>query len=266
MIILFGDSWARQAHYHVSSSDTSGYQHWQFKHITVATNYNVWLHGFFQHNSALNLAEFGNDLDTILKNIGHFKNIATNLKEVNYLVFQTDPLRIFAPRMDYTDYDTVWPRFLNWSNTNNFDWKHQLLTDLVDTVYQRWYSNLKTIEIGEQQTGFLQNLYLVGGVSKVHDSVNAAGIKVLLPSATEFFGFDQDCPFENRASLTCFVDFWSRSLDHKQSYALKSQWYHYEEAMIEKEKFWIANPEFFAGRHLTAHGMEKLAGYLENLI
>ena len=267
MIILFGDSWARQAYYHSNESDAQGYDHWYHKGITVALDTNTWLNHFFEHSSSLNQANFGNTTELIIQDLCHFKNIARIQQPLTYVIFQTDPLRIFAPRMDYTDYDTVWPRLQTWAQANDFDLDNKGISHLVEKIYTDWYASLVGFERQEQQQQHpATRLFLVGGVSRVHSSASQSGIKIIMPSVTEYFGFDQDLVFENRASLACLVDFWCRHVPDSQKQRLKQEWLHYEDLLLAKEKFWIHNPQWFAGRHMTAKAMQQVAGKIESVV
>jgi hypothetical protein len=267
MIILFGDSWARQAYYHSHDADPQGYAHWHHKDVTVALHTDTWLNHFIETSSSLNQANPGNTTELIIQDLCHFKNISRIQQPLNYVIFQTDPLRIFAPRMDYTDYNTVWPRFREWANSNNFDLETQGISQLVEKIYTDWYSSLVGFERQEQQQ---QNpatkLFLVGGVSKVHSSANQAGIKIIMPSITEHFGFDQDLIFENCASLTCLIDFWCRHVPAAHKQQLRQEWWHYEGLLLAKENFWVNNPQWFAGRHITAEAMQQVARKIESTV
>ena len=267
MIILFGDSWARQAYYHSHESDEQGYAHWYHKDITVALNTNTWLHHFFQTESSLNQANFGNTTELIIQDLCHFKNTARIKQPLNYVIFQTDPLRIFAPRLDYTDYNTVWPRFSKWAMANNFDLDNHSIMDLIEKIYADWYVSLQGFEQQEQQQQHSQTkLFLVGGVSKIHSSIDRTNIKIIMPSITEHFGFKQDLEFENRASLTCLINFWCRHVSGAQKNRLKQEWNYDENMLLAKEQFWINNPQWFAGRHITAQAMQQVARQIESAV
>lgn len=264
MIILFGDSWARQAYFHSLDPDPNGYQHWHHPQVTVALHENIWLHHFFEQNDSLNQANFGNTTELIIQDLFHFANIGRMSGPVTCVVFQTDPLRIFAPRMDYRDKSVVWPRFCEWAKHNQFDWHEQTLDDLVLQIYQQWYANLQNFEREFTQQGPDRSVCLVGGVSKIHDCVQQTDLRVIVPSISEHFGLPQDLVFENRASLACLLDFWQQHVDSDHVTRLKKQWWHYENLLIAKENFWIQHPQWFAGRHMTAQAMQTVARLIES--
>lgn len=266
MIALFGDSWARQAYCHVTTTDPMGYRHWYHKDITVSLQQNTWLHHFFQTTPSLNHAEFGNSTDMILQNLYHFENIARLHVQVNYVIFQTDPLRIFSPRLDYTDYNTVWPRLCAWSQDHNFDLETGSIDSLVELVYSQWYMELKNFEILQKNKNCNSQLFLIGGVSKIHPCIQKTDLQVMIPSVTEFFGHKQDLVFENRASLINLVKFWRQNVGRAQSNLLQEEWHWCEKSLQRKENFWIACPEYFAGRHLTAKGMQGVAEHIEKIL
>ena len=265
MIVLFGDSWARQSYRHSTDFSQAGYLHWQLKDTNVALNTNTWLHHYFKKHISINQANFGNTLEWIIQDMFHFKNIFNNLNHpLNFVIFQTDPLRIFAPRADYTNSELVWENFIVWAEQNKFDWSTQGLTELTEHIYLKWYQDLVGFEQQEQAAGRKVNFYLVGGVSKIHQCVTQTPIKVLLPSICEHFGLKSDLEFENRASLACFVEIWQQRVSLKHRTIIKQQWDAYENALVLKENFWITNPTLFAGRHLTSAAMAEIAEYIEN--
>ena len=269
MIALFGDSWARQAYKHtpfdidLTIDVDQYYRHWQLP-VNVELETNTWLHHFFENTNSINQAQFGNTLEWILQDMWHSENIMRTTDTVQCVVFQTDPLRIFAPRSNYLNRDLVMGNFINWCTDNLFDWQEQDLDHLVRKMYRRWYEKL---EIYQQRTG--RQVYLVGGVSKVHDCVKDFDITVLIPSITEHFGLTQDTVFENRASLNAFVDFWCHAIQRSSSahtWRLKEQWHEFDLAVEAKEKHWIDNPKWFAGRHMTSEAMQKVGQLIEQKV
>lgn len=142
MIFLFGDSWARQSWEHSQERSTNGYQHWALPDTRVV-NTEDWLNGFFTKAFVVNFARFGNTNEWINRDLFHCLNTTTNLPDhVDFVVFQTDPLRIFAPRQDYNDRAIVWPNFSAWCDQMQFDWQIKNLEDLLQVIYQDWYQNL----------------------------------------------------------------------------------------------------------------------------
>lgn len=269
MIAIFGDSWARQAYKHTPfdlDSDRDAeqfYQHWALP-VNVTLETNIWLHHFFAGSSSINQAQFGNTLDWIVQDLWHFDNIIRYPDPVKCVVFQTDPLRIMAPRSNYLNPDLVMKNFKDWCTENLFDWQEQDLDHFVRKVYKRWYEKL---EVYQQITN--RKIYLVGGVSPVHDCVKDYDIEVIIPSISKHFGLARDTVFENRASLNAFVDFWCKNISRNQTahaWHLKEQWDRYDRAVEAKESFWIANPKWFAGRHMTATAMQAVAAVIEQHI
>ena len=269
MIALFGDSWARQAYKHTPFNLDDGldpdqfYTHWTLP-VNVKLESNVWLHHFFDHSSSINQANFGNTLDWIVQDLWHFDNIMRTEHTVQCVVFQTDPLRIFAPRSNYLNPTLVMQNFQDWCTDNLFDWQEQDLDHFVRKVYRRWYEKL---EIYQNITK--RRIYLVGGVSQVHDCVQDYDIQVIMPSISEHFGLAQDTVFENRASLNAFVEFWCKNISSKNTkhtWNLKEQWDRYDRAVEAKESFWIDNPKWFAGRHMTAEAMQHIAQQIQQHI
>ena len=269
MIALFGDSWARQAYKHTPfefDNDRDAdqfYRHWALD-VNVTLETNTWLHHFFVNSASINQAQFGNTLDWIVQDLWHFENIIRTSDPVQCVVFQTDPLRILAPRSNYLNPDLVIQNFMAWCTDNLFDWQEQDLDHFVRKVYRRWYEKL---EIYQQLTN--RKIYLVGGVSRVHDCVKDYNIQVIMPSISEHFGLARDTVFENRASLNAFIDFWCKNIQRVNSahaWQLKEQWNRFDQAVEAKESFWINNPKWFAGRHMTAAAMEVVAKFIEQRI
>ena len=154
--------------------------------------------------------------------------------------------------------------FKDWCTENLFDWQEQDLDHFVRKVYKRWYEKL---EVYQQITN--RKIYLVGGVSPVHDCVKDYDIEVIIPSISKHFGLARDTVFENRASLNAFVDFWCKNISRNQTahaWHLKEQWDRYDRAVEAKESFWIANPKWFAGRHMTTTAMQAVAAVIEQHI
>lgn len=269
MILLFGDSWARQSWQHVSENRNNGYKHWSLPDTWVV-NTDDWLNSYFNKHLVINLARFGNTTDWIIRDLFHALNTVTNLPDrVDFVVFQTDPLRIFAPRQDYTDQSIVWPNFVSWCDRKGFAWSTSTLDDLFERIYHDWYQDLVSFQYQAQSLNPDKQcrLWLVGGVSALHPSVNDFEHQTIVNSISGFFGLDQDCCLENRASLTNFVKFWTDSVtDPDHRYKIKQQWQYYETILQLKEQFWIQNPGLFAGRHLTSQAMRELATHLEHSI
>jgi hypothetical protein len=270
MILLFGDSWARQSWRHSQQNINNGYQHWSYPDTWVVNNQDDWINQYFQKTIVINFAEFGNTNEWILRDLYHRRNTMSNLPDrVDFVVFQTDPLRIFAPRQDYNDQDIVWPAFMQWCDQNQFDWKTSTFDDLLVEIYGDWYRRLQgfistTRRLNQDKQ---INLWLLGGVSRLHDCVHNYHDQIIAPSVTELFGFDRDCCLENRASFASFSGFWQRNLrDHPQRSLLLQQWNHYDLLLQAKEKFWYDHSEYFAGRHLTSQAMGFLAEHIEKTI
>lgn len=269
MIILFGDSWARQSWRHSPHNINNGYRHWALADTWVI-NTDDWLNGFFRHSVTVNFARFGNTLDWIIRDLYHGLNTVSNLPErVDLVVFQTDPLRIFAPRQDYTDRSVVWPMFLRWCEHKQYDWRAGDLEHLLGEIYQGWYRDLNSFHHQARSANADSDirLWLLGGVSRLHDCVSDFDHQIIMPSVSEHFGHDNDLCLENRSSLASFVDFWGSALDSSgQRHDLRQQWYHLDQQLAHKERFWIDHPTQFAGRHLTSDAMCQLAMYIEQVI
>lgn len=285
MIFIFGDSWARHSAVHVSDEDKNlqtssiagipvknisryGYRHWAFPDIFVEFNTNDWFNSHFKKNSVINFGEGGNTNTWIIENL-HTKiaGVSNIAEPITVIVYQTDPLRIFAPRKDYTDQSVVWPAFAEWCNSNQFDYHTNSLTDLIDKIFNDFYTQLVGFkEHATSEYNLDIDLQLVGGVSAVHPVCKQHNIPVLINSVSEFFGYNNDGVMENQGALHRFIGFWCKQVSPEQRHRLLADWNHYDSAVAKKEKFWSQNPEHFAGRHLTSTAMAKLAKYIESKI
>ena len=262
MILLFGDSWARQSWQHIETEDCQGYRHWRWPNICCQNNIDDWFNDYFTA-PIINFAEGGNTTDGILQDLYQRIGRLSNLNNVNIVVYQTDPLRIFAPWQDYTQRDIVWPKFQEWCALKNFDLYNSTVSDLVHAIYDDWYGRLAHFHQWNRSRGASHNvrMWLVGGVVGVHPVVSRHQVQVLIPSVAEFFGLDKDCCFENRLSLNSLVKFWRDH--HHDPDRLKQDYLAIDTMLIEKEHFWVSNTDIFAGRHLTAKAFGALATHIQ---
>jgi hypothetical protein len=286
MIFLFGDSWARHSTTQVENKhntlDTSatlsagplkniqrfGYKHWDLPDIFVEFNTNDWFNSYFQKNSVINFGEFGNTNSWILENLHNRMAGVSNLKEpIAVIVYQTDPMRIFAPRKDYTNQDIVWPAFKEWCHNNNFDYATQTLEELINAIFNNFYLRLSGFKVhAKTKYGLDIDLKLVGGVNAVHPSHSTYGLDVLIQSVSEFFGYTKDTVIENHLALHRLIGFWCDHVSATHKYRLLEEWCYYDVEVSRKTKFWNNTPEYFAGRHLTSTAMAHLAEYIESKI
>lgn len=268
MILLFGDSWARQSWQHETVPSQHSYPHWNQKNCFVNNNVDDWINNYFT-GPCINFAEFGNTNNWIIEQLyNRTATISNPDSDINYVVFQTDPLRIFSPRLDYTDKLVVWKNFTNWASENKFNWQEQTFTDLLDYIFNNFYQALAFFHKHAQQKFLKQQvkLFILGGVSRLHSSVHNHSLDIIHNSITNFFGFTQDIEFENRLSLASFLNFWLDHVSYQQRQILLDQWHHYENSLTAKENFWVANPNLFAGRHLTTQGIKTVANLIEQHI
>jgi hypothetical protein len=228
------------------------------------------MNSFFTTDTVVNFARYANTNDWMIRDLYHATNTVSNFPDqMDFVVFQTDPLRIFAPRQDYNDYNIVWPNFLAWAEKKQFDWQNRSFDDLLETIYRDYYQNLVSFEGSSRYMNPDKeiNLWLVGGVSRVHPCVSEFNLRVIVDSATGLFGFDEDCCLENRASLISFTKFWGDNLtDDTKKHALRKSWKHYDDLLYKKEQFWVDNTEWFAGRHTTEAAMSRIAKHIESAI
>jgi len=283
MIFLFGDSWARHSAKHVEDTHNAlvtsatfatgplkniqryGYRHWELPDIFVEFNTTDWFNSYFQKNSVVNFGEFGNTNHWILENLHNRMAGVSNLKEpITVIVYQTDPMRIFSPRQDYTNQDVVWPAFEEWCQDNNFDYTTQTLDQLIDIIFNKFYLQLRGFkERAKIQYGLDIDLKLIGGVNAVHPSYSKYELDVPIKSVTEFFGYANDTVIENHLALHRLIGFWCEHVCSDHKHRLLEEWNYYDVECSRKSKFWTDNPEYFAGRHLTSTAMARLAEYLE---
>lgn len=288
MLFVFGDSWARHSARHIvdqsKSIDSSsmfhngsvkvldnreyyGYRHWaQTKtDIFVAFNTDDWFNSHFSKMSVVNFAEFGNTNGWIVENLYNRMAGISNINEpITVVIFQTDPLRIFAPRQDYTNFNVVWPTFQDWCRANNFDYHTQTLSELVDKIYNMFYQQLLGFKEHMNSNGQPVNIKLVGGTSAIHPAYKLYNLDVLVPSVSEFFGYSADTVFENQIALDRFVGFWKSNVDKDQQLRVLKDWSDYNNEVSRKLCYWTDTPEYFAGRHLTSTAMKKLAQHIES--
>jgi hypothetical protein len=285
MILLFGDSWARHSAVHVNdpnlqtsamfvngvltAADTTsnyGYRHWELENIFVKFNTDDWFAYYFKQQRVITLSQPANCLDAIKEEIKNCVKGCSNINErLDVLVYQTDPLRNFAFREDYTQKNIVWPKFINWCSANNFDYKNQLLDQLLTQLMYNFYNELMYIQdYIKQHTTLDVAIYLIGGVNKVQSMAEHMSINVLLPSISEFFGLEEDTLIENELALSSLVNWWADELTGSQRNCLLQQWECYTTATAKKIKFWTETPEYFAGRHLTSAALTKIADYIES--
>lgn len=289
MILLFGDSWARHSTVHIRDKDNTiqnsamfsngqviipdeipryGYRHWELDDVFVEFQTDDWLAHYFKSHTVVNLSQQANCLININENIKDCVKGSTNLSGPLYaVVFQTDALRNFAHRVDYTHRDTVWPNFTNWCKSNKFDYTTQTLDELLERLFEQFYQNLMYIEHYATHSLNLDfKLLLVGGVNRVHPIVNKTPIKVIIPSVSEFFGLDNDTVVENHLAMMRLVQWWSSEVSGQTRNKLLTEWSYYDYEATKKAKFWANTPEFFAGRHLTSKAFSVLANHIESLV
>lgn len=285
MIVLFGDTWARYSCCHIVNHDNvlqttadlngnfnddqsdSGYQHWALPGVFVKFETDSWFNQHFT-SPVINFGESANTNQQIVGNIFQRMNGISNFSApVDIVVFQTDPIRNFAPRSNYTDPNIVWPRFLAWAEREEFDWQTQDLESLQLKLFEKFYLALISFEFYSRDILKLPvKIHLIGGSGKVH-SCCPEYYSVILPSVTEFFGYTNDITFDNHLALNHFVDFWINNSSSKlQKEKLAYQWQHYSEELLRKSEFWTANAEHFAGRHLTRTAHQKLAQHIETYL
>lgn len=288
MLFVFGDSWARHSARHIIDQSKSinsssmfnngtvkvlnnqehyGYRHWSQSKtdVFVAFNTDDWFNSYFTHTPVINFAEFGNTNSWIVENLYNRMAGVSNISQsIDVVVFQTDPLRIFAPRQDYTNFNTVWPTFQEWCTTNNFDYQTQAFSELVDKIYNTFYQQLLGFKEHIASNGQAVNIKLVGGTSAIHPSYKLYNLEVLIPSVSELFGYTDDTVFENQIALDRFVGFWKSNVAGDQQLRILQDWNHYNNEVSRKLAYWTDTPDYFAGRHLTATAMKELAQYIES--
>lgn len=286
MIFLFGDTWVRHSTTHVEDKSSTltnsatlaagpsnnlpryGYRHWELTDVFVEFNTDDWFNSYFQKNSVVNFGDFGNTNQWILENLHNRMSGVSNINEhITVIVYQTDPVRIFAPRKDYTSQDIVWPAFEEWCRDNRFDYTTRTLDDLIDTIFNKFYLQLSGFkQHAKIKHGLDIDLKLVGGVNSVHPSYSDHGLDVLIKSVTEFFGYSNDTVIENHLALCRLVGFWCDQVSSAHRQCLLEEWDYYDIEVNRKAKFWTNTPEYFAGRHLTSTAMARLAEYIESKI
>jgi hypothetical protein len=286
MIFIFGDSWARHSTTHVVDDDRNlktsatlsagplknmtrhGYRHWELDNIFVEFNTDDWFNSYFQKNSVVNFGEFGNTNQWIIENLHNRMAGVSNIKEpITVLVYQTDPMRIFAPRKDFTDSNIVWPAFEQWCQDNNFDYATQTLKELIDAIFNNFYLQLSGFKVhAKTKYGLDIDLKLIGGVNAVHPSYSTHGLDALINSVSEFFGYTGDTVIESHLALHRLIGFWGNHVSATHRHHLLEEWYYYDVEVTRKTKFWTNTPEYFAGRHLTSTAMAELAQYIESRI
>lgn len=268
LVLLFGDSWARQSWYHSTVPTVSNYQHWRFPEIYVNNNIDDWLNQYIS-NPCINFAEYGNTNSLIIEQLYNRTATISNIQQdINYIIFQTDPLRIFAPRQDYTDKLLVWKNFQLWAQQNNFNWHNSSLNDLLDIIFKNFYQALIFFQKTAQQkfSNNVVKLFIIGGVSALYKNITDYPLNIIHNSISNFLGLEQDIVFENRLSLISFVNIWLDNISTTHRQILLDQWHEFENQLIKKENFWISKPELFAGRHLTAKGIQTVANLINNTI
>jgi hypothetical protein len=286
MIFIFGDSWARHSTKHVNDQSQSlktsatqadgplknitryGYRHWELDDVFVEFNTNDWFNSYFKKNSVVNFGEFGNTNSWILENLhNRMAGVSGITEPITVLVYQTDPVRIFAPRQDFTNQDIVWPAFEEWCQHNQFDYATQTLKELIDTIFDNFYLRLSGFKVhATTEYGLDIDLKLIGGVNAVHPAYSKYRLEVLIPSVSEFFGYTNDTVIESHLALHRLIGFWGDRVSSAHRYRLLEEWRYYDIEVTRKTKFWTNTPEFFAGRHLTSTAMDKLADYIESKI
>ena len=268
LVLLFGDSWARQSWYHDSTPTEYYYPHWSLSNTYVNNNINDWFNQYIS-NTCINFAEYGNTNSLIIQQLYNRTATISNIQQdINYIIFQTDPLRIFAPRQDYTDKLLVWKNFQVWAQQNNFNWHNSSLNDLLDVIFKNFYQALIFFQKTAQQkfSDRSVKLYIIGGVSALHKCIADYPLNIIHNSISNFLGLDQDSVFENRSSLINFTHVWQDNISSTHKNILLDQWQEFENQLIKKENFWINNPELFAGRHLTTKGITTVANLINNTI
>lgn len=282
MIFIFGDSWARHSTTHIIDEKNTlltsavdcvpltnitrfGYRHWELDNVFVEFNTDDWFNSYFQKNSVVNFGEFGNTNQWILENLHNRMAGVSNITEpITVIVYQTDPMRIFAPRQDFTKQDIVWPAFQEWCQTNQFDYTTQTLNELIDAIFNNFYLQLSAFKPHAKiKYGLDIDLKLVGGVNVVHPSYSTYGLEVPIKSVSEFFGYTNDTVIESHLALHRLVGFWGDRVSSAHRYRLLEEWDYYDVEVRRKAKFWTNTPEYFAGRHLTSTAMAKVAEYIE---
>jgi hypothetical protein len=285
MIFIFGDSWARHSATHIDDKEETlqtssakgiplknitryGYRHWKFDHVFVEFNMNDWFSRYFKKNTVINFGEGGNTNSWILENLHTRMAGVANVNEpITVIVYQTDPMRIFAPRKDYTNRDIVWPIFLEWCESNQFDYSTRTVNDLINTIFEQFYKGLAGFKAhAKNQYNLDVNLQLVGGVNAVQPLHAAYDIPVLIKSVSEFFGHTDDTVIENHLALHRLIGWWGEKVSSEHRNTIMREWQEFDKAVTRKTSFWVANPEHFAGRHLTATALTKLANYIESKI
>lgn len=270
MILLFGDSWARQSWSQSTENLNNGYKHWAFDNVWVNNNVNDWLNHYITGRTVINFAEYGNTNDWIIRDLYNRSDMMSNWPErVDFVVFQTDALRIFAPRQDYTQKDVVWPNFLQWCQKHQFDWQTQDLDDMLLRIHTDFYQGLRYFA---EATKNLNSdcdvrVWILGGVSKVDQSLlQQHQIPCIMPSVTEHFGLQEDSCLENRLSFVSFVKFWISELPSSQAQKIKHQWDRHDALLQAKDTFWTSRPDTFAGRHLTSAGLQSVANVIQKTL
>lgn len=270
MILLFGDSWARQSWSQSRENLNNGYKHWAYDNVWVNNNVDDWLNHYFTGRTVINFAEYGNTNNGIIKDLHSRSDMMSNWPErVDFVVFQTDPLRIFAPRQDYTQKDIVWPNFMQWCQEQQFDWQSQGLDELLVHIYNQFYQKLNFFAESTQK--FHEHcdvrLWVLGGVSKVDQSMLIKyRIPCIMPSITEHFGLQEDSCLENRLSFISFMNFWMSELPDSQAQKIKHQWQQHDTVLEAKDTFWTSRPDIFAGRHLTSAGLQSVAQAIQKTL
>ena len=286
MILLFGDSWARHSCCHLVDKDNEyqttarfksvknfqpryGYRHWKFDDVFVEFQTSDWFNSYFKRNPVINFAEFGNTNDWIVENIFQRTAGISNFgQKLDLVIFQTDPIRIFAPREDFTDKDVVWPKFLAWTKQYKFDYETQLFDALISKIFYNFYQGINSsVAHAKKHYNVDISVHLVGGVSAIHNSISQfPNFNILIPSVSEFFGYKNDTVFESHLALHRFIGFWASNVSKRQRSILLNRWNHYDKEITRKTNFWADNPQYFAGRHLTSQSFEILADYIEKHI
>jgi hypothetical protein len=286
MILLFGDSWARHACCHRDNKDgqwlttssfgvnidnqaVTGYQHWDLPDVFVEFLTNNWFNSYFKQHQIINFAEFGNTNDWILRDMyERLPRVSNFSKQIDVIVYQSDPMRIFAPRADYTDRSIVWPNFIAWAEKNSFDYQQKSLEDLIHAIFTTFYERLEGIKFHAAEHFDIDiKLHLVGGVNAIYrPGLKHRDINICIPSVTEHFGYKNDTVFENHLALHRLIGFWTESVGSAHRHTLLKEWDYYDQETTRKAAFWTNTPEYFAGRHLTITGMQHLATYIENYL
>lgn len=269
MILLFGDSWARQSWSQSRENLNNGYKHWAYDDVWVNNNVDDWLNRYITDRTVINFAEYGNTNDWIIRDLYNRRDTISNWPQrVDFVVFQTDVLRIFAPRQDYTQKDIVWPNFLQWCQEHQFDWRTRDLDDLLSCLHIGFYEKLQYFAKATKSNSSCDTrFWILGGVSKVDQSLLPRyQIPCIMPSITEHFGFQHDSCLENRLSLISFVKFWTSELPGPQAQKIKHQWDYHDSILKAKDNFWTSRPDIFAGRHLTSLGIQSVAQAIQRTL